>query len=56
MNLKLMSVPAPDIAFPWKAEMIRCPELFPLGVMDIVLLSGPAVSNCGVAGCTTVGS
>ena len=56
VNLRLISVPAPDIGFPWNAEMIRCPELLAFGVIDIVLLRVPTISYGGTTGCTTVGS
>jgi len=51
-----MSVPEPAKAAPWNAEMIRCPAFDEFGVIDIELLSVPAISVAGEAGVTTAGS
>jgi hypothetical protein len=53
LNCKISSVPAPDIAPPWNAEMIRCPGLAALGVIDMVLLNVPACIKAGEAGTIT---
>jgi len=56
LNLRLISVPPPTNAPPWNAEIIRCPGFDAFGVIDIELLSVPAISVAGEAGVTTVGS
>ena len=56
MNLRFNSVPEPVKFAAWNADMIKCPELFVFGVIDIALLSVPAASNTGFAGWITAGS
>jgi len=43
------------MALPWNAEMIRWPELFAFGVIDIVLLKVPAASYGCDAGINIAG-